>query len=88
MFKSFSFAALTVSSLVAISASAPAFAQDGGQNIEYPVDRPNIAIKRSYLTDQVVVIPPYRHLFRVRVFTTPQRDPYYNVPPYAVISPR
>lgn len=78
MLKSFSFAALLV-----LCASAPVLAED----IEFPADRPNIAIPRSYLTGEAVVIPPYRHLFRVRVFTTPQRDPYYNVPPYAVISP-
>lgn len=78
MIKSFSFAAL-----LAVSVSTPVLAD----TIEFPVDRPNIAIKRSFLTGETVVIPPYDHLFRVRVFTTPQRDPYYNVPPYAVISP-
>ena len=79
MFKTFWMSALATSIL-----AIPAFADP---DIEYPAGRPNISIHRSTRTGRVVVIPPYRHLFQVRVFTTPQRDPYYNVPPYAVISP-
>ncbi len=43
--------------------------------------------QQSFLTGQAVVIPPYRRLFPVRVYTTPPTQPYYNVPPYPVIAP-
>ena len=75
---------LCLTALACATLAAPAFA---GADLEYPVARPNYPFQRSYLTRRLVVIPPYRHLFLVRIFTTPQREPYYNVPPYAVITP-
>ena len=63
---------------------APALAED---NIEYPAPTPYYPFQRSILKRRVVIIPPYAHRFHVRVYTTPQQQPYYNVPPYAVVSP-
>ena len=57
------------------------------EDIAYPATIPNYPFHRSFRTDQALVIPPYRHVFPVRVFTTPQQQPYYNVPPYSVVSP-
>lgn len=54
---------------------------------EYPAPTPFYPFQRSYLRGDAVVIPPYRYPFPVRVYTTPPRSPYYNVPPYAVIAP-
>jgi hypothetical protein len=82
--KTFSLAAATCA-LLAIPAVAPSASAD--ENIEYPATRPNYPFQRSRLTGRAVVIPPYRHVFPIRVFSTPQQPPYYNVPPYAVISP-
>ena len=63
---------------------APATAQD---YLEYPAPTPGYPFQRSVLTGRAVVIPPYERPFPVRVYTTPPRQPYYNVPPYAVVSP-
>jgi len=57
------------------------------ENIEYPAPTPFYPFQRSMLTRRIVIVPPYRYPFRVRVYTTPQQQPYYNVPPYPVISP-
>jgi hypothetical protein len=67
----------------------PAFAPSvwADENIEYPSVRPNHPFQRSFRTGRFVLIPPYRHAFPIRVFSTPQQPPYYNVPPYEVISP-
>ena len=54
---------------------------------EFPAPIPHYPFNRSFRTGQVVGIPPYRHPFVVRVYTTPPQQPYYNVPPYAVIAP-
>ena len=62
---------------------APALAE----NIEYPAPTPHYPFQRSILTRRLVVIPPYRRPFRVRLYSTPQQQPYYNVPPYRVITP-
>ncbi len=63
---------------------APAAAQ---QYLEYPAPTPGYPFPRSVPTGRAVVIPPYEKPFPVRVYSTPPRQPYYNVPPYAVISP-
>ncbi len=68
-------------------ACAAAFTPALAENIEYPAPTPHYPFQRSFRTRRIVVIPPYRHLFRVRVYSTPQQQPYYNVPPYPVISP-
>ncbi len=53
----------------------------------YPAPTPGYPFQRSFLTGRAVLIPPYRHPFPVRVYTTPPTQPYYNVPPYAVVAP-
>ena len=64
--------------------TCPASAQ---QHAEYPAPTPGYPFQRSFLTGRVVVVPPYRQPFPVRVYTTPPTQPYYNVPPYAVVAP-
>ena len=70
--------------VVTASATFPALASD---YLEYPAPIPHYPFLRSYRTGQLVVIPPYRVPFVVRVYTTPPQPVYYNVPPYAVIAP-
>ena len=53
---------------------------------EFPAPVP-YPFQRSTLTDRSVTILPYQQPFGVRVYTTPQHQPLYNVPPYAVVSP-
>ncbi len=72
------FAAVVIGALPA-SASADSY-------IEYPAPEA-YPLQRSTLTPEAVVIPPYDQAFRVRVYTTPPRQPFYNLPPYAVITP-
>ena len=79
MIKTFCLGVLTCAAL-----TVPAFAQD---DIEYPAPTPFYPFQRSFVAPVPVVIPPYRHLFRVRVYSTPQEQPYYNVPPYPVLTP-
>ena len=67
-----------------VSCAAQAAAQ---QYLEIPAPTPGYPFQRSVLTGRAVVIPPYDRPFPVRVYTTPPRSPYYNVPPYAVVSP-
>ena len=67
-----------------IASTVAATAQDYG---EYPAPMPGHRLPRSRLTGHSVFIPPYRRPFPIRVYTTPPRQPYYNVPPYAVIAP-
>lgn len=55
--------------------------------LEYPAPTPYYPFQRSFLTGEAVAIPPYPYPFPVRVYTTPSQQPYYNVPPYAVIAP-
>ena len=69
---------------VAVALFAPALADD---NIEYPAPTPFYPFQRSTLTRRIVTIPPYRYPFRVRLYSTPQQQRYYNVPPYPVITP-
>ena len=73
---------LVTATLLALAGSAAAQGYT-----EYPAPMPGDRLPRSTLTGQAVVIPPYRRPFPVRVYTTPPRQPYYNVPPYAVVSP-
>lgn len=73
-----------LSLLTSLALAAPALAED---YLEYPAPAPFYPFQRSIPTGDAVVIPPYRHLFAVRVYTTPQKQPYYNVPPYAVVTP-
>lgn len=70
--------------MLASGCIAPAFAQN---YIEYPAPTPGYPFQRSVLTGRAVVIPPYDRPFPVRVYHTPPRPPYYNVPPYAVVTP-
>ena len=70
--------------LAAAALVAPAIAAD---NYQYPAPTPHYPFQRSFLKRRVVIVPPYAHPFRIRVYTTPQQQPYYNVPPYPVISP-
>ena len=58
-----------------------------GDYLEYPAPIPHYPFQRSYLMGQLVAIPPYRPPFVIRVYRTPPRPPYYNVPPYAVVAP-
>ena len=74
----------SLASAAFIALAGSAAAQGYG---EYPAPMPGYPFQRSTLTDRRVFIPPYRRPFRVRVYTTPPRQPFYNVPPYAVISP-
>lgn len=75
----------TLSTIACLAACAvPATADDYK---EYPAPTPFYPFQRSVLTGHAVVIPPYRRPFPIRVYTTPPQQPYYNVPPYAVISP-
>ena len=69
---------------VAATLTLPAFAHDYGQ---YPAPLPGYSFPHSRYTGRGVVIPPYRGVFPVRVYTTPQLPPYYNVPPYLVVAP-
>jgi hypothetical protein len=62
---------------------APACAQDTA----FAPAAPFYAFQRSVPAGPPFVIPPYRHLFQARVFSTRQHDPIYNVPPYAVVTP-
>ena len=80
MKRSLIFIAAALSAMVA----QPALA---GEYYEHPAPIPNYPFQRSYLIGQLVTIPPYRRPFVVRVYTTPPQQPYYNVPPYAVIAP-
>lgn len=57
-----------------------------GTYSEYPAPEA-YPFRHSTLAPQLVTIPPYDQPFRVRVYTTPPRQPFYNVPPYAVITP-
>ncbi len=75
---------LLAAAIMAAIAAIPALASD---YLEYPAPIPHYPFQRSHRTGQVVVIPPYRVPFVVRVFTTPPQPPYYNVPPYAVVAP-
>lgn len=75
---------LLIMALVTVVCSVSANAQDYP---EYPAPTPLYPFQRSVLTGRAVFIPPYRRPFPVRVYTTPPRPPYYNVPPYAVIAP-
>ena len=70
--------------VVAVTLVAPALAED---NIEFPAPTPGYPFQRDVLTRRRIYIPPYARPFRVRVYSTPQQPPYYNVPPYRVISP-
>ena len=63
--------------------AGPALAEE---NTEYPAPTP-YSFHRSVLTRRAVIIRPYCRPFPIRVYTTPQQQPFYNVPPYAVISP-
>ena len=75
----------TLSATVFIAACAsPVAAYD---YTEYAAPTPFYPFQRSFLSGQAVVIPPYHRSFPVRIYTTPPQQPYYNVPPYAVISP-
>lgn len=73
-----------LASMAVIVCAAPACGQDYP---EYPAPTPLYPFQRSTLTGRAVVIPPYRRPFPIRVYTTPPRPPYYNVPPYAVVAP-
>ncbi len=75
----------TLSALVVLAAGTlPAGAE---HYQEYPAPTPFYPFQRSALTGKAVIIPPYNKPFPVRVYTTPPQPPFYNVPPYAVISP-
>lgn len=67
-----------------LTSAVPAYAQ---QYLEYPAPTPGYPFQRSTLTDRAVVIPPYDRPFPVRIYTTPPKPPYYNVPPYGVVAP-
>ena len=62
-------------------------AASAGQYAEYPAPTPDYPFQRSTLTGRAVIIPPYERAFPVRVYSTPPQQPYYNVPPYAVVAP-
>ena len=64
--------------------TAPASAQS---DREFPAPTPFYPFSRSVPTERSVFIPPYHRPFTVRVYTTPAQQPFYNVPPYSVVSP-
>lgn len=76
--------ALLIGSLAVLSIAGPASASEYGQ---YPAPTAFYPFQRSYLIGEAVFIPPYRRPFPIRVYTTPPQQPYYNVPPYAVVAP-
>lgn len=79
---------LSVALGVAVSIAPLAIGQAMASDYnEYPAPAPGYPFQRSVLSGRAVVIPPYRHVFPIRIYATPQQQPYYNVPPYAVISP-
>lgn len=67
--------------------TASAAAATAQQYTGYPAPTPFYPFQRSTLTGRAVVIPPYDRVFPVRVYSTPPQQPYYNVPPYAVVAP-
>ena len=67
-----------------IGGFAPARAQ---QYLMYPAPTPGYPFQRSVPTGRALVIPPYDRPFTVRVYSTPPQQPYYSVPPYAVVAP-
>ena len=67
-----------------VGCAAPACAK---QYLEHPAPTPGYPFQRSVLTGRAVIIPPDDRLFPVRVYSTPPQQPYYNVPPYAVVAP-
>lgn len=74
---------LASAGLLSPGLTASAWADD---YIEYPADLHGYPFQRSYLTGRAICIPPYRRPFPVRIYTTPPQPPYYNAPPYAVIT--
>ena len=68
--------------LAAVGLATPSYAYE-----QYPAPSPFYPFRRSVLTSRLVTIPPYPDAFRVRVYNTPPRQPYYNVPPFPVVSP-
>ncbi len=58
-----------------------------GDYSQYPSMPPIYRFERSIPTGRAVAIPPYRRAFPIRVYAVPPQPPFYNVPPYAVISP-
>ena len=70
--------------VVLVGATASAEVQ---QYTEFPAPTPFYPVERSTLTGRAVIIPPYAQPFPVRVYSTPPQQPYYNVPPYAVVAP-
>ena len=53
----------------------------------YPAPTPSYPCQRSVRTGRAVAIAPYERPFPLRVYSTPPHQPYYNVPPYAVVAP-
>ena len=74
---------IVIAIVAATAVAAPACAEDYGQ---YPAPIPYAPLPQSYLTGDVVIVPPYGPL-PVRFYTTPPNGPFYNVPPYRVIAP-
>ena len=66
-------------------AASPAAAAAGSYG-EFPAPQ-DYPFRRSILTRPRVLIRSYEQAFRVRIYTTPPQQPFYNVPPYAVITP-
>lgn len=76
----------TMSGALLALAIAPMTAQ--AQNYtQFPSPVLNQNVQHSWLTGRTICIPPYERPFPVRVYSTPQMPPYYNVPPYWVVSP-
>lgn len=73
-----------LAALVVATWAVPAFADE---STEFPLTTPAYPFQRSALSGEAVVIAPYRHRFSIRIYTTPQQAPYYNIPSYAVVAP-
>jgi hypothetical protein len=76
-----------VPAAVLVCAMATASLARADESIEYLEAPASYPFQRSEPAGQAIAIAPYDRLFEVRVFTTPQRQPYYNVPPYPVLAP-
>ena len=69
--------------LAAVGFACAAHAEDYG---ELPAPTPYAPFPSSFRTGEVAAVPPYG-LLPVRIYTTPGRGPFYNVPPYKVVAP-
>ena len=75
----------TLCAAALIAATCCGTAQAGGYG-EYIAPVPGRLFPHGRLTGAYAFVPPYGPL-PIRVYDTPQQGPYYNVPPYPVVTP-